>query len=66
MGLRCVAAPIRDHSGLVVSAISVAAPVQRMTKKNVQSTIPSVTAAADAISRRLGYLPSLSGMHLAE
>jgi DNA-binding IclR family transcriptional regulator len=65
-GLRCVAAPIRDHSGQVVSAISVAAPVQRMSKKNVQSTVPSVVAAADAISRRLGYLPSLSGVHLAE
>ena len=64
-GLRCVAAPIRDHSGRVVSAISVAAPVQRMTKKNVQATIPSVVAAADAISRRLGYLPSL-GTHVVD
>ena len=65
-GLRCVAAPIRDHSGQVVAAISVAAPVQRMTKKTVQATIPSVQASAESISRRLGYLPSLSGMHLAE
>lgn len=64
-GLRCVAAPIRDHSGRVVAAISVAAPVQRMTKKNLQTTVPSVVAAADAISRRLGYLPSLSAQ-LAE
>lgn len=60
VGLRCVAAPIRDHSGHVVAAISVAAPVQRMTKKNIQSTVPGVVAAAEAISRRLGYLPSLS------
>ena len=68
VGLRCVAAPIRDHSGHVTAAISVAAPVQRMSKKNVQATIPSVVAAAEAISRRLGYLPSLagSGAHLAE
>jgi IclR family transcriptional regulator, KDG regulon repressor len=65
-GLRCVAAPIRDHSGRVTAAISVAAPVQRMTKKNLQSTIPSVTAAADAISRRLGYMPSLAGSHIAD
>ena len=60
VGLRCVAAPIRDHSGRVIAAISVAAPVQRMSKKQVQATIPSVVAAADAISRRLGYLPSLA------
>ena len=67
VGLRCVAAPIRDHTGAVAAAISVAAPVQRMTKKTVQTTIPTVVAAAEAISRRLGYLPSLSvGAHLAE
>ncbi len=66
VGLRCVAGPIRNHSGRVIAAISVAAPVQRMTKKNVQSTIPTVVAAADAISRRLGYLPSLSAALMAE
>ena len=60
VGLRCVAAPIRDHSGRVIAAISVAAPVQRMTRKIVQHTIPHVVASADAISRRLGYMPSLS------
>ncbi len=51
VGLRCVAAPIRDHSAQVVAAISVAAPVQRMSKKTVQTTIPSVVAAADERSR---------------
>jgi IclR family transcriptional regulator, KDG regulon repressor len=66
VGLRCVAAPIRDHSGHVVAAISVAAPVQRMTKKNIQSTVPGVVAAAEAISRRLGYMPSLSASMMAE
>ena len=66
VGLRCIAAPIRDHSGQVTAAISVAAPVQRMTKKNLQATIPSVVAAAEAISRRLGYLPSLAGTQTAD
>jgi DNA-binding IclR family transcriptional regulator len=67
VGLRCIAAPIRDHSGHVTAAISVAAPVQRMSKKNVQVTVPSVLSAAESISRRLGHLPSLSGgAHLAE
>jgi DNA-binding IclR family transcriptional regulator len=65
-GLRCVAAPIRDHGGQVISAISVAAPVQRMSKKTVQGTIPSVVAAANAISRRLGYLPSLTASFAAD
>src|SRR5688572_4762786 len=66
VGLRCVAAPIRDHSGLVVAAISVSAPVQRMTKKSLQTAVPTVVSAADAISRRLGFLPSLSSAHAAE
>jgi DNA-binding IclR family transcriptional regulator len=66
VGLRCVAAPIRNHTGRVIAAISVAAPVQRMTKQNVQTTAPTVVAAADAISRRLGYLPSLSAALMAE
>ncbi|HZZ95211.1 MAG TPA: IclR family transcriptional regulator [Usitatibacter sp.] len=66
VGLRCVAAPIRDHTGQVVAAISVAAPVQRMTKKQIQGTIPSVVAAADAISRRMGFLPALSNAMMAE
>jgi IclR family KDG regulon transcriptional repressor len=64
VGLRCIAAPVRNHSGSVIAAISVAAPVQRMSKKNLQTTVPTVTAAAESISRRLGYLPSLS--HMAE
>jgi IclR family transcriptional regulator, KDG regulon repressor len=66
VGLRCVAVPIRDHTGLVAAALSVSAPVQRMTKKNLQTTVPTVVAAAEAISRRLGYLPSLSGAHAVE
>jgi DNA-binding IclR family transcriptional regulator len=66
IGLRCVAAPIRDHSGRVVAAISVAAPVQRMSKKQVQAAIPPVLAAAENISRRLGFIPSLASVVLAE
>jgi len=64
VGLRCIAAPVRNHSGNVIAAVGVAAPVQRMSKKNVQTTVPTVVAAADSISRRLGYLPALS--HMAE
>ena len=55
IGLRAIAAPIRDNAGEVVAAISVAGPIQRMTKKVVLSHAPKVVAAADAISTRLGY-----------
>jgi IclR family KDG regulon transcriptional repressor len=57
IGLRGVAAPIRNHSGAVVAAIGMAAPVQRMSKKLLQACVPSVTGAAETISRRLGYQP---------
>ncbi len=54
-GLRCIAAPIRDHSGAVVAAISMAAPVQRLAKKAVPAAAMAVVAAANAVSQRLGY-----------
>ncbi len=57
IGLRAIAAPIRDHNGEVVAAISIAGPIQRMTKKVVLSHAPKVVAAAEAISARLGYSP---------
>ena len=41
--------------------LGVAAPVQRMTKKDMQTCVPSVMATAAAVSARLGYTPSRSG-----
>jgi IclR family transcriptional regulator, KDG regulon repressor len=55
IGLRAIAAPIRDSSGAVVAAISIAGPIQRMTKKIVLSYAPKVVGAAESISLRLGY-----------
>ena len=57
---RRVAAPVRNHNGAVIAALGVAAPVQRMNKKLMQTCVPSVIETADAVSTRLGYLPSRS------
>ena len=57
-GLRAIAAPVRNHTGNVIAALGVAAPVQRMTKKDMQTCVPSVIATAAAVSARLGYVPS--------
>jgi len=54
-GLRAIAAPVRNHTGVVIAALGVAAPVQRMTKKMMQDCVPSVLATAQAVSARLGY-----------
>ena len=55
-GLRAIAAPVRNHTGGVIAALGVAAPVQRMTKKVMQTCVPSVMSTAAAVSARLGHL----------
>ncbi len=55
-GVRCIAAPVRDHDGEVVAAISVAGPSDRMPQELADSDMAShVLSAAANISRRLGY-----------
>ncbi|TRZ56770.1 MAG: IclR family transcriptional regulator [Rhodocyclaceae bacterium] len=58
LGVRSLAAPVRDHSGNVIAATSIAGPAQRLTKKVLASFAPDVIAAAAAISGRLGFQPS--------
>jgi DNA-binding IclR family transcriptional regulator len=55
IGMRCIAAPIRDDSGDVVAAIGLAGPVSRLSKKAIAAFIPHVIDTAAAISARLGY-----------
>jgi DNA-binding IclR family transcriptional regulator len=57
-GLRAIAAPVRNHPRLVIAALGVAAPVQRMNKKVMQTTVPTVISIAQAVSARLGYQPA--------
>ena len=57
-GLRAIAAPVRNHTGAVIAALGVAAPVQRMNKKTMHTCVPSVIGTASAVSARLGYLPA--------
>jgi DNA-binding IclR family transcriptional regulator len=54
-GLRCVAAPIRDHTGQVVAALSVSGPSVRLTAEKIAQIIPTVVKGAADISRQLGY-----------
>jgi IclR family transcriptional regulator, KDG regulon repressor len=58
IGLRAAAAPIRDHRGQVVAAVSIAGPVQRVSKKTLQRYAAEAVAAGRAISLRMGYRPS--------
>lgn len=51
----CVAAPVRDHTGGVVSAVSVSGPATRMTAAKRRRVVPQVVAAAGRISGDLGW-----------
>jgi IclR family transcriptional regulator, KDG regulon repressor len=58
LGVRAVAAPVRDHSGRVVAAISAAGPAFRITGDNLEDLISRVPKLAAEYSERLGYVPS--------
>lgn len=53
-GLRCVGAPVCDHRGTVVAALSVVAPCHRLPRAALTATIEMVRGAAREISCRLG------------
>ena len=55
IGLRCVGAPIRDHTGAMVGAISAAAPSARLAEKKIPRVGRLVMAVAEEISEQLGY-----------
>jgi DNA-binding IclR family transcriptional regulator len=55
VGLRSIAAPIRNDSGAVIAAISIAGPSHRMTRKTLLGWVRELVEAADAVSLRLGW-----------
>lgn len=55
LGLRCVAAPIRNHRGAVVAALSISGPCQRLPGQILSRLIENVQAAAQEVSQRLGF-----------
>jgi IclR family KDG regulon transcriptional repressor len=54
-GAHSVAAPIRDHLGRVIAAISIAGPSHRFPKETIERYIQLVVNASLEISRTLGY-----------
>ncbi|WP_162913213.1 IclR family transcriptional regulator [Rhodospirillaceae bacterium SYSU D60014] len=50
----CVAAPVIDATGDCVAAVSIVAPEQRLQKKQRETLIAAVKAAANKLSHRLG------------
>jgi len=55
-GVRCIAAPVRDHTGTVVAGLSVSAPAYRFSLDDLAKLVPLVTRITAELSARLGYL----------
>ena len=56
LGVRCVAAPIHNHTGRVVAAVSISGPAQRFTTEVFPRFESEVKTSARALSRELGFL----------
>jgi IclR family acetate operon transcriptional repressor len=54
-GIRCVAAPVRDHDGDVVAAMSISGWTVSMTTDRIPELVPIVARHAERASRALGY-----------
>ncbi len=59
-GIRCVAAPIRNHTGNVIASISIAGRTTSVTPARVPELIHTVQETAQKISTRLGYRERLA------
>ncbi|WP_216093619.1 IclR family transcriptional regulator [Sporolituus thermophilus] len=57
IGLFCIAAPIKNHKGNVIAAISLSGPTARMTNGNLEQMIEDLTGTAKLISKQLGFKP---------
>lgn len=56
VGLNASAAPVRDHTGSVVGALSASGPAYRFDERRVADTEAEVKQAARLISKRMGWM----------
>jgi DNA-binding IclR family transcriptional regulator len=56
-GVRCVAVPVRDHTGRVVAGMSVSVPTIRFDAERAEQARALLVAAAAELSTALGWRP---------
>lgn len=54
-GIRCIATPVRDHSGEVRASLCVVGPKSRLPQRRLAEIRRSLAAVAADLSERLGY-----------
>jgi IclR family transcriptional regulator, acetate operon repressor len=57
LGIRCVAAPIFDHTGEAVAAISISGPASRIVDERIAALGHRVHSGAQSLSRLIGGVP---------
>jgi DNA-binding IclR family transcriptional regulator len=62
IGIRCIAAPIRDYTGTVIAALSLAGPIFFMPDEVMESYKTHLLKAVSDISERLGYREASSSI----
>lgn len=55
-GITCIAAPVFDHLGKAVAAVSISGPTTRMTKNRLNQLGPIMIQTSKELSARLGYV----------
>ncbi len=58
-GVECIGAPIRDHLGDVIAALSISGPQQKINTPSEKRFTKEVRNAASQISSKLGYLENM-------
>lgn len=53
--IRCVGAPVFDHLGTPIAALSIAGPMFRLSQRRIREVADLVKATATDVSRALGY-----------
>jgi DNA-binding IclR family transcriptional regulator len=64
-GLSAVAAPIWDHAGQAIAAISVSGPSFRLPRERLEELGTETKRVADAISHQIGYIAEVGDPALA-
>jgi IclR family transcriptional regulator, acetate operon repressor len=54
-GYSAVGAPVLDHEGRVIAAVSIGGPSARLPAERLKELLPTLFGASTRISRRLGY-----------
>lgn len=55
IGFSAIAAPVRNHDGQVIAALSINGPSARLTPERLRELVPLVVEAAARVSAQLGY-----------